>query len=243
MELNRKTALVTGSARRLGREIARALADAGSAVAVHHHASPDLAREVIEDLRGRGVRAEAFQADLTDPAQIDSLFSEIESTLGSIDILVNNAATFQHKPVMEITPEDWDAVLDLNLRAPFFCSQQAAARMGAGGGVIINIADIAAYQPWPGYAHHCISKAGVVAMTRVLARALAPRLRVNAIAPGPVLPPDDLDRSGREELAEMTALKRLGAPSDVSRAVLFLIESDYITGETIIVDGGKMLRG
>jgi pteridine reductase len=243
MELNGKTALVTGSARRLGREIARALAEAGSAVAVHHHASADAAREVVADLRARGVRADAFQSDLTDPTQIVSLFSEIESTLGSIDILVNNAAIFQHKPAMEITPEDWDAVLDLNLRAPFFCSQRAAAQMGARGGVIINIADVAAFQPWPGYAHHCVSKAGLVAMTRVLARALAPRVRVNAVAPGPVLPPDDLDRAGREELAELTALKRLGAPADVSRAVRFLIESDYITGETIVVDGGKMLRG
>lgn len=242
MDLNGKKALVTGSARRLGREIARALAGAGCAVGVHHHASADAARDVVAELRDRGVRAEGFQADLRDLDQIASLFSEIESTLGSIDILVNNAAIFQHKPVMEITPQDWDAVFDLNLRAPFFCSQRAAVGMGGRGGVIINITDVAAYQPWPGYAHHCVSKAGLAAMTRVLARALAPQVRVNAVAPGPVLPPDDLDRSGREELAEMTALKRLGAATDVSHAVLFLIESDYITGETIVVDGGKMLR-
>ncbi|NIR45192.1 MAG: SDR family oxidoreductase [Gemmatimonadetes bacterium] len=242
MDLDGRTALVTGAARRLGREIATALADAGSAVAVHHHASAGLARDVVADLHGRGVHADVFQADLTDPARIVALFAEVEAALGPIDVLVNNAAIFQQKPVLDITPEDWDAVLDLNLKAPFFCSQQAATQMDVRGGVIINIADIAAYQAWPGYAHHCVSKAGIVAMTRVLARALAPRIRVNAVAPGSVLPPDELDRAGREELAEMTALKRLGAPEDVSRAVLFLVESDYITGETVVVDGGKMLR-
>ena len=242
MDPSGRVALVTGSARRLGREIARALARAGAELAVHHHASPDAARAAAAEFREMGVRAEVFQADLSDPEQIERLLSEIDHAFGGLDVLVNNAAVFERKPVLEITPDDWDDVLGLNLRAAFFCSQGAARRMKQrGAGVIINIADVAAFQPWPGYAHYCASKAGLVMLTRVFARAFAPELRVNAVAPGPVLPPDEISEAERDKLAEMTALKRLGAPADVARAVLFLIESDYVTGETIVVDGGKLL--
>jgi NAD(P)-dependent dehydrogenase (short-subunit alcohol dehydrogenase family) len=244
MEPAGKVALVTGAARRLGRAIARGLAEAGASIAVHHHDSPEPAEEAVQEFRRLGVRAEVFQADLTDTAQISALFAQIDEAFGRLDILVNSAARFEKKAVHEITPADWARTLDLNLRAPFFCSQNAARLMQREeGGVIINIADVSSFQPWPGYAHHSISKAGLVMMTRVLARALAPDIRVNAVAPGPVLPPDDLTEEDLQELAGLTVLKRLGAPDDVNRTVLFLVSSDYITGETIVVDGGKMLRG
>lgn len=242
MKLSGRVALVTGAGRRLGRTIARAIAGAGAHLAIHHHSSPAQAEELREEVHSLGVRAEIFQADLTDPSQIEKLFSDLDRAFGRLDVLVNSAAAFQRKPLLEIKVEDWDHVLNLNLRAPFLCAQQAAHRMRAvGGGAIVNIADVGALQPWSGYAHHSISKAGLVMATRVLARALAPQIRVNAVAPGPVLPPDDLTDLERQELAEMTALKRLGTPEDVAGAVLFLIESEYITGEVIVVDGGKML--
>lgn len=244
MDLSGKVALVTGSARRLGEAIARGLGRAGASIAVHHSGSPDEAGRVVQDLGQLGTRAEAFQADLTDVGQLFALFAAIDRSFGRLDILVNSAARFEHKPILEITPADWDATLNLNLRAPFFCCQSAARIMRrSGGGSIINIADIGSFQPWPGYAHHCASKAGLVMLTRVFARALAPEIRVNAIAPGPVLPPDDLTEEQRQHLASMTALGRLGSPEDVVKAVLYLIESDYVTGETIVVDGGKLLEG
>ncbi|MGD2216375.1 MAG: SDR family oxidoreductase [Gemmatimonadales bacterium] len=243
MELTGRVALVTGSARRLGRSIADALAEAGCAIAIHHHASPSEAADAVRGCRALGVDAAAFQADLGDPDQIERLFAELESGFGQLDILVNNAAIFARVPATRITPEEWDRVLNLNLRAPFFCSQRAARlMMRAGTGSIVNIADVAAFQAWPAYAHYCVSKAGLLMVTRVLARALAPEVRVNAVAPGPVLPPEGSLPDEAERLAELTALKRLGGPEDVVQAVLFLIKSSYITGETIVVDGGKLLR-
>ncbi len=244
MDLRHRVALVTGSARRIGREIARDLAGAGADIALHHHSSSEAAGEAADEFRALGVRAELFSADLSRPAEIAALLAAVDEAFGRLDILVNNASLFEQKPVLEITPDDWDRVIDVNLRAPFFCSQGAARLMKRGaGGVIVNIADVAAVQPWPGYATHSISKSALLMMTRVLARALAPDVRVNAIAPGPVLPPDGADSVERERLAGLTALRRVGTPQDVSRAVLFLIESDYMTGETIVVDGGKTLRG
>ena len=241
MNLQGQVALVTGSARRVGRAIAGALAAAGADIVIHHHASPDAARSTAEELSDLGVRTLVLQADLTDLSEIDRLFQSTERTFGRLDILVNSAAILQRRPALEIDGPDWDAVMNLNLRAPFFCSRWAARLMGDVGGKIVNIADVAAFQPWPAYAHHSISKAGLVMATRVLARALAPRIQVNAVAPGPVLPPEEFTDEERRRIAEGTVLKRLGAPSDVADAVLFLIRSDYITGETILVDGGKML--
>ncbi|MGD2152820.1 MAG: SDR family oxidoreductase [Gemmatimonadales bacterium] len=243
MELSGKVALVTGSARRLGRSIAEALAQTGCGIAIHHHASPGDADDAVRRCQAHGVEAAVFQADLGEPDQIDRLFAEIEARFGQLDVLVNNAATFARVPATQITPQEWDRVLDLNLRAPFLCSQRAARLMKrAGAGAIINIADVGAFQAWPGYAHYCVSKAGLVMATRVLARALAPEVRVNAVAPGPVLPREGTSPDMRARLAASTALQRLGGPEDIVRTVLFLIESSYITGETIVVDGGKLLR-
>lgn len=243
MEIKGKVALVTGGARRVGRVIARALAGAGADIVVHHHASEIEASEAVTEFRGYGVRSEAVQADLTRPSQIDELFGRVEALWGRLELLVNNAAVFERAPVEEITPEAWDRLISLNLRAPFLCSKAAVPLMGSSGGAIINIADVAAFQPWPGYIHYCVSKAGLVMLTRGLARALAPRIRVNAIAPGPVLPPPGTTGEEIADMADLTALKRIGAPEDVAGAVLYLAESDFITGSTLLVDGGKMLRG
>ncbi len=243
MELRGRVALVTGGAQRVGRAIVRALAEAGADVAIHYHTSAEQAREAVDEMRALGVQAEAIQADLAQPSEIERLFAQLEAGFGRLDVAVNNAANFERKPVLEITPQDWERVINLNLRGPFFCSQAAARLMKRQGtGTIINIADLAAFQAWPSYTHHCIAKAGVVTMTRALARALAPAIRVNAVAPGPVLPPDGLGARERRELAEQTALGRLGTPGDVAGAVVFLATSDYITGETIVVDGGRLLR-
>lgn len=239
-------ALVTGSARRLGKAIAVGLAKAGASIAIHHHASPEDAAATVSEIESLGVRAAEFTADLTVPGQISDLFEAIERTFGRLDILINSAATFEHAPVLDIRVEDWDRVMSLNLRAPFLCSQQAARLMRGEGrgrfGRIINIADVGAFEAWPGYVHHCVSKAGLVMLTRAMASALAPEILVNAIAPGTVLPADSASAEERAELAAMTALGRLGTPDDVVRAVLFLVESDYVTGETLVVDGGKMLK-
>jgi NAD(P)-dependent dehydrogenase (short-subunit alcohol dehydrogenase family) len=242
MEIRDRVALVTGSARRLGRAIAAGLARRGAHVAVHYHASRADAEEAAREFESWGVRSRVYGADLRDPRQIERLFRQVESDFGGLDVLVNSAGILERRPLLEITPEDWDRVLELNLRAPFFCAQQAARLMETrGGGKIINVSDLAAHQPWTGYAHHSVSKAGLEALTRVLARALAPEIQVNAIAPGSVLPPEDWGEEERAALIRRTALKRLGSPDDVVRAVDFLLESDYVTGATVIVDGGRLL--
>lgn len=243
MILSGKVALVTGGARRLGRAITQGLAAAKADIAIHHHDSAEQAEEVANSIRAAGMSAEVFQADLTDPAQISDLFTRFEERFERLDILVNNAAAFERKPALEITPEAWDRLMNLNLRAPFLCSQLAARLMERiAGGVIINIADVAAFQAWPGYAHYNVSKAGLVMMTRVLARALAPGIRVNAVAPGPVLPPDDTTPAESARLADMRFLERPGSPDDVVQAILYLATAQHVTGQTLIVDGGKTLK-
>lgn len=242
MEIRDRIALVTGGARRLGRAIALGLARRGAHVAVHYHASRADAADTLREIEALGVRGRSYAADLRDPAQIEQLVRAVESDFGGLDILVNSAGVLEHRPLLEITPEDWNGILDLNLRAPFFCAQHAARAMKArGGGKIINLTDLAAFQPWTGYAHHCAAKAGLEALTRVLARGLAPEIQVNAIAPGSILPPDDWGEKERADLVKRTALKRLGSPEDVVRAVYFLLESDYMTGSTVVVDGGRLL--
>lgn len=242
MLLSGRIALVTGAARRLGRAIAAGLAQRGVHVAVHYRTSAEEAAKAVHEFQQRGVRSRAYAADLRYPAEIDELFRAVESDFGGLDILVNSAGVLERRPPLEITPDEWDDVLNLNLRAPFLCAQSAARLMAkGGGGKIVNLADLAAFQPWPAYAHHCASKAGLVALTRALARAWAPEIQVNAIAPGSVLPPDSWSQEERDELARRTALKRLGSPEDVVGAVLFVLGSDYMTGETVVVDGGRLL--
>ncbi len=243
MELKGRVALVTGGARRLGREFVLGLARRGASVAVHHAASPDAAAAVVAEIRAFGGAAEVFPGDLRDAAVAGALPGQVVSHFGQLDVLVNSAAVMDRLTVAETTPEAWDAVLDLNLRAPFLVARAAAPHLAARHGAIINIADLGGLEPWPAYAAHSVSKAGVVMLTRVLALALAPDVRVNAIAPGTVLVPDDYGPSRREALAETTPLQRLGTPDDAVQAMLYLLEhGDFVTGETLVVDGGRRWR-
>jgi len=237
----RQTALVTGAGRRLGRAIAVALGGRGMRVAVHYHGADQGARETARAIADAGGEAFTIQSDLREAGAPSRLVAEAVQRLGSLDVLVNSAAVMIRTPFGEVTEDVWDDIFALNLRAPFFCAQAAAARM-QDGGVIINIADLAAFEAWTGYMPHGASKAGVVHITRALAKVLAPRLRVNAIAPGAVLLPDDWGAAEAERLVQTTPLERLGAPEDVTQALLYLIDAKYVTGETLIVDGGRHVR-
>ena len=243
MELAGRVALVTGAGRRLGAAIAGGLLDRGMDLALHHHASGDGAQELAALAARHGRRAEIFAADLRDPRAARALPEQVAAKFGRLDVLINSAAVMVRQPVAEVTPDSWDATMDLNLRAAFFCAQGALPALRAARGKIVNVADIAGFEPWPEFPVHCISKAGVVMLTKALARALAPDITVNAVAPGAVLLPDEWDEPTRRHFAETTPLKRLGSPSDVVRAVLYLLEGgDYVTGEVIVVDGGRLLR-
>jgi pteridine reductase len=243
MDLRGRVALVTGAGRRLGRAMAGALAGRGMTVAIHHHASAAGAEALREEIVAGGGRAACFAADLTDPAAAAELPKRVAAELGGLDVLVNSAAVMYRIPFEETTPAQYDAVLDLNLRSVFFCTQGAAPALRAARGKVVNLADLSGIQPWPGFAVHSISKAGVVMLTRVLALALAPEVTVNAIAPGAVLVPEEYDADERERLARATPLRRLGAPGDAVAALLYLLEgADFATGDVLTVDGGRHLR-
>jgi pteridine reductase len=243
MELRGRVALVTGAGRRLGRELARALARRGMTLAIHHHASSDGARGLRNEVIAAGGRAECFPADLTDPQAARALPGRVVDAFDRLDVLVNSAAVMHRLSFEETTPEQYDAILDLNLRSVFFCTQGAARALRSARGKVVNLADLAGLQPWPGFAAHSVSKAGVVMLTKVLARTLAPEVTVNAIAPGAVLVPEDYDAAERERLARATPLGRLGSPADVVAALLYLLEGgDFVTGEVLTVDGGRLLR-
>ena len=241
MELRGRAALVTGAGHRVGRAIALALAARGVRVAVHYNRSGVPAEETAARIRQAGGDARLLQADLTRPEAPARLVDDAATALDGLDILVNSAAVMERTPIGEVTTEAWDAMFALNLRAPFFASQ-AAARHMTKGGAIVNIADLAAFETWPAYVPHGISKAGVVQMTRALARTLAPAVRVNAVAPGVVLLPETWSAADADRLASTTPLRRVGSPDDVAGAVLYLLEADYVTGHTIIVDGGRHVR-
>ncbi|HXG72549.1 MAG TPA: SDR family oxidoreductase [Gemmatimonadaceae bacterium] len=242
MELKGRTALVTGAGVRVGRAIAIALAGEGMRVAVHYAHSADGAHETVGEIKRNGGEAAVHQADLTDGEAASSLVADVVRRFAALDVLVNSAAVMLRTPVGEVTLDAWDHMFALNLRAPFFLSQAAATVLGERNGAIVNIADLAAFETWPGYIPHSVSKAGIVHMTRGLAHALAPKVRVNAVAPGTVLLPEDWAPEAGERLAATTPLGRAGSPADVTDAVLYLLRADYVTGETIIVDGGRHVR-
>ncbi|MDQ3808669.1 MAG: SDR family oxidoreductase [Chloroflexota bacterium] len=243
MELAGRVALVTGAGRRLGRAIALDLGQRGMRVAVHYHASAEGAAATAREITADGAEASIFAADLREGAAPGRLVQDVMAHFGALDVLINSAAVMVRTPFGEVTPEMWDDMFALNLRAPFFCAQAAAGAMvGHGGGAIVNIADLAGLETWPGYIPHGITKAGVLQMTRALARTLAPTVRVNAVAPGSVLLPESWGEDVAERLARTTPLRRLGSPADVTQAVAYLLEADYVTGETVIVDGGRHIR-
>ena len=239
--LRGRRALVTGASKGIGRAIAHELAAEGVDLALCARGKAVL-EEAAGEALGAGVRVFARPLDVTDPDDVRRFVEEAAAALGGLDIVVNSAAIMERRPLAEITPADWDRTMDLNLRGAFFVAKGAAAVLAEQGGVIVNIADLAAFERWRGYPAHCISKAGVVAMTELLAKALAPRVRVNAVAPGAVLLPHDWEAAAKERLVSTTPLGRLGGPDDVVAAVTYLIERDYVTGETLVVDGGRRVR-
>jgi pteridine reductase len=242
MEMAGKIALVTGAAHRVGRAIALALAERGCDLLIHFNNSAEEASETVALAQAAGVQAVSAQADLTDIKGIKQLFSALDQAFDGLDLLVNSAAIMQPLDLLQASEEDWDRTLKLNLKAPFFCIQHAAQRMRKRGkGVIVNISDVAGLRPWIRYPVHSISKAGLEMLTKVAARALAPEIRVNAIAPGPVLRSKWIDAPRWKEITQALPLRRGGSPSDVTDALIFLIENDFITGETVVVDGGRNL--
>jgi NAD(P)-dependent dehydrogenase (short-subunit alcohol dehydrogenase family) len=235
--------LVTGGARRLGRAIVEAMAAEGARVAIHHHASQDAAATLARQLEGaRYPKPGIFQADLQDAKQVQELPARVVRELGRLDVLVNSAAVLTRQPFGSVTPESWDAVLNLNLRAYFLLAQAAAPALREARGKIVNISDVAAFEPWPSYLPHSISKAGVEMLTRGLARVLAPEVTVNCVAPGPVLLAEDTPDDARRRVLQSIPLARFGTPEDVVRAIRFFLTSDYVTGATLVVDGGQLAR-
>jgi pteridine reductase len=242
MDISGKVALITGSSKRIGRETAIELARRGAHIAIHYRSDEAGALETQRLARENDGRADLFHAELTNAADLDALFIDLEKRLGGLDILVNNASVFNPGAFAETTPEHWDAEMDSNARAPFFIAQRAAPLMSRRGhGKIVNLVDVAGEVVWPGYLAYSISKAALIAINRGLAKALAPAIQVNGIAPGPVLFPEYYSEDQKHLAVERTLLKRAGSARDIVNAVVFLIENDYITGEVIHVDGGRHL--
>jgi len=238
-----RTALVTGGARRVGRAISLGLAEAGFDVLVNHHASPGDAQDVVDRIEALGQRAVAVQGDVSTSDGVERVAAVLRERFGRLDLLVNNASLFQPRRLLEVEEEEWDRVMAVNLKGPFLMLKATADLLDQAEGTVVNLVDLSATQPWTEYAHHAVSKAGLLHLTRVMARAMAPRVRVNAIAPGSVLPPDDADEAYRQRSRRAAALGTLGTPEDVVRTVLFLHRSPFITGEVVVVDGGRSLGG
>jgi pteridine reductase len=237
-----RVALVTGAGRRVGRAIALAIGDAGLRVVVHYNGSAEGARETARLIEQSGSSASLVQADLSDPVAAERLVDETVQREGSLDVLVNSAAMMLRTPVGETSVAEWDDMFALNVRAPYFLAQRAAPALRTARGSIVNVADLAAFETWPAYVPHGMTKAAIVQMTRALAHALAPEVRVNAVAPGVVLLPDGWSEADAERLRRTTPLQRLGTPEDVASAVLYLIQAEYVTGEVITIDGGRHVR-
>ncbi len=242
--LEPKVALVTGGAKRIGAAIVCALHEAGMRVAIHFRNSVHEAEHLRDRLNDqRSDSASSFNADLRDVQQIGRLIENVQAAHGRLDLVVNNAATFFPTPIGSVSVEHWQALLGPNLQAPFFLAQSAAPELARNEGCIVNIVDIYARRPLAHHSVYSISKAGLVMLTRSLARELAPKVRVNAIAPGAILWPEEgLDEATRARVIERTPLERLGDPSEIGKAVLFLVrDARFMTGEIITLDGGRMI--
>ena len=242
--LQGKTALVTGAARRVGAVIARTLHAAGANLVLHYRSSADDATALAQELNGlRPASAALAECDLLEIASLPALVDTAVKEFGGLDILVNNASTFYPTPLGDITQMDWDDLIGTNLKAPLFLAQAAATRLHEAQGLIVNLADIHGVKPLRRYPVYSIAKAGLIMHTRSLARELGPHVRVNAVAPGPVMWPEDgVDRALQEKITQRTALKRAGSAEDVARACLFFATgAPYVTGQVLAVDGGRSI--
>ena len=245
MDIRGKTALVTGGAVRVGKAITLMLAGAGAHVAINYHSSAEAAQQTAAEAQALGVDALAVQCDVADPAAVQMMAQAVMARWGGVDILVNAASHFGKINVPAQGPDDlemWRRVTRITLDGAFYTSNAfAPAMLGRGEGVIVNIVDLSVWMPWPGFTAHAVGKAGLLALTHQLALELAPTVRVNAVAPGTVLPPPGMSESQEKALAARTLLGRLGSPEDAAAAVRYLIEAPYVTGATITVDGGEHL--
>lgn len=237
--LEGQVAVVTGAAKRIGRSIALRLAADGADVVVNYATSKKEADEVVADIESSGRRAVAIRSDVSRRSDVDALFAAILDKSGRLDILVNNAGTFFPANFAELTDEQWDHIMDTNLKSQFLCAQAAAPIMKRQGrGRIINLSSLGGILAWPKYTHYCVSKAGVIMLTRCLARALAPEILVNSVAPGTIQFPGELPD---EDYIRRVPLHRTGSGDDIANAVAYLATADFITGQVLVVDGGRAL--
>jgi NAD(P)-dependent dehydrogenase (short-subunit alcohol dehydrogenase family) len=243
MEIKDKICLVTGSAIRVGKAIALTLAGKGAKLAIHYNSQENKAQETAEEIRKMKVDSILLKADISRKEDWLRMREDILNKWGKIDILVNNAAVFFRTPFLNIEENQWSQFIDINLRGTLYgCQVMGEVMLQNQSGKIINIADVSAESPWPNYIPYCISKAGVIALTKGLAQAFAPHITVNAVSPGTVMLAEEYDEEEENNLINRTPLKRVGNPQDIANSVVFLIEgSDFITGSVIKVDGGRSL--
>jgi 3-oxoacyl-[acyl-carrier protein] reductase/pteridine reductase len=239
--LTGKVTLVTGAAKRIGRSVALRLATEGADVVVNYRSSNGEAEKVASEIKAMGRKAIAVQADVAKKNEVNAMFATVEKEFGRLDILINNAGVFFPAKFEELAEEQWDRILNTNLKSQFLCSQAAVPMLRRSGqGRIINFASLGGLLAWPAYTHYCVSKAGVIMLTRCLARALAPEITVNAIAPGTISFAGDAPELA-EDFMRRAPLKRTGTARDIEDAVVFLAQSPFITGQVIVVDGGRTL--
>ena len=242
MDLKGKVALITGAGRRIGRGIALDLAAHGATIAVHYRTSQAEADAVVAEITATGQPARSFRANLENVPEIEKMVADVLIAFGRLDILINSASIFARKPLEEMTEHDWDANLNINLKAPAFLSKFAGAAMRQkGAGKIINIGDWAGIRPYKDYFPYTVSKGGLITLTQVLAKALAPEIQVNYIALGLVIPPENYSKEEVSRLVNRTLTKKIGSSKDVARAVVFLCETDFATGTTLTLEGGRLL--
>lgn len=240
MNLAGKTALITGGAVRVGKAITLAIAQAGANVVINYNSSATAAHETMATARAMGVSALAVKANIGDNQQVKAMVDKAKEQFGGVDILVNNASLWMETPFPTNNLDGWHRVTNILINGAYYCANAVAPLMQERGeGAIVNIIDLSAYEPWPGYSAHAVGKSALLALNRQLALELAPAVRVNAVAPGPVLPPPDYDEQKIARTAGNTLLQRWGTPEDVADTVLFFIKANYITGEALAVDGGQ----
>ncbi|MFC1562917.1 SDR family NAD(P)-dependent oxidoreductase [candidate division KSB1 bacterium] len=243
MTIKDKVILVTGSAKRVGKCIALTLAKKGANVIVNYSTSEEDAKLVTEEIKKLGVNSTAIKADISKADEVKSMIEKIIKEFGSIHVLVNNAAVFFKTPFKTLSEKDWDINIDINLKGTFLCSKYAAdVMLKQKEGKIINTGDWSGIRPYTDYIPYCVSKAGVIALTKALAKTLAPDIQVNCILPGPIIFPDDFSEDEKKQIISAIPLKKIGSPEDIAATVLFLIEgSDFITGGMYAVDGGRLI--